>query len=414
MKRPTLVLCIDRDNDLYEKAKISAPVIGRKRNIEAATALALADPEDPDSNAIFYAIKLRDKMKKEGHNVEVVTLSGHRDLGHTADMQISRQLDKVVQELNPDSCILISDGASDEEIYPIIKSRLPIDSTKIIFIKQAKELEKTYFVLLEKLRDPHYAHLVFGVPALFILLFSLSSFLGLGWQPAGITLGLYLILKGFGIDSYVFRILRDFRFSIEKTSWISYIAGFTLLLVTVIVAWQTYNTATSLGLGSEKTIAYIVRNAVVVALVAFLLIIIGKSIDALVEKRKFIITRYALYSVAAILAVLVLRVGSDWVLNLFSPYVSFGDFLLTLIVAIFLGYIATRLVKELRSHLLIKLKLAGKEVLNEHGSYLGKIVGIKGSEGSIIVETLLDKKYDLPASSIVAIADRVIVKSQGY
>lgn len=412
MERPILVLCVDRDNDLYEKAQVSGPVIGREKNIEAATQLALADPEDPDSNAMFYAVRVYDRMKKDGHQVEVATLSGHRELGYTADKELSRQLDLVIKKLHPESCVLISDGASDEEIFPIIKSRLPIDSTKLIFIKQAKELEKTYFVLLEKLKDPHYSRLIIGLPAIFIFLVSIFSAMGMGWQPVGVVIGLYLISKGFGFDNLVFSILRDFRFSIEKTSWVSYIAGFTLLLGTAIVAWQAYGTAVSLGLSSDKIVAYILRNALVVALVAFLLIIAGKSIDALMEKRKFLVTKYALYSVAAILAVLVLRVGSDWVLNLFAPYISFGDFLFTLVIAIAIGYVSTRVIQELRTDMLIRLRLIGKEVLNENGSYLGKIVGISGKEGRIILQSMLEKTYTLPFSNVMALGEHVVVKGE--
>ena len=62
MKRPILVICVDRDNDLYEKAHVSGPLIGREKNLDGATRLALADPEDPDSNAIFYSIKLLDQI----------------------------------------------------------------------------------------------------------------------------------------------------------------------------------------------------------------------------------------------------------------------------------------------------------------------------------------------------------------
>ena len=138
MKRPILVVCVDRDNDLYEKAHVSGPLIGREKNLDGATRLALADPEDPDSNAIFYSIKLLDQMKKEGKDAEIVTLTGHKAMGYTADQEVSSQLDKIVRELNPTSCVLVSDGASDEELVPIINSRLKIDSTKIIFIKQAK------------------------------------------------------------------------------------------------------------------------------------------------------------------------------------------------------------------------------------------------------------------------------------
>jgi len=52
-----LVICVDRDNDVGDKAGIVTPVFGRNACIEAAQRLALEDPEDADSNSIFYAPK---------------------------------------------------------------------------------------------------------------------------------------------------------------------------------------------------------------------------------------------------------------------------------------------------------------------------------------------------------------------
>ena len=50
-----LVICIDRDNDVGDKAGLTTPVVGRDACIEAAQRLALEDPEDADSNSIFAA-----------------------------------------------------------------------------------------------------------------------------------------------------------------------------------------------------------------------------------------------------------------------------------------------------------------------------------------------------------------------
>jgi putative membrane protein len=218
MKRPIIVLCIDRDNDLFDKGGVPGPLIGREKNLQGAISLSLADPEDPDSNAMFYAIKLYDQLNKEGNAVEVVTLTGDRKLGVTADRIVSAQLDRVLLELNPTSCILVSDGVADEEVLPIIKSRIKVDSTKIVFIKQAKELEKTYFVVLEKLKDPYFARTIIGVPAILLLLISLSSFFGLGWQPIGVLIGIYLVLKIMGFEDMILDFISDFRFSFERAS----------------------------------------------------------------------------------------------------------------------------------------------------------------------------------------------------
>jgi putative membrane protein len=68
----TLVLCVDRDDDLGVKAGIETPVIGREKNINAAVSLALRDPEEPDANAIFEAVRIFDRLtetvESEGGN----------------------------------------------------------------------------------------------------------------------------------------------------------------------------------------------------------------------------------------------------------------------------------------------------------------------------------------------------------
>lgn len=70
-----LILCVDRDADLGVKAGIKTPVIGRKENLNAAVALALKDPEEPDANAMFEAIHIYDRLKGEGKPDEILEIS---------------------------------------------------------------------------------------------------------------------------------------------------------------------------------------------------------------------------------------------------------------------------------------------------------------------------------------------------
>lgn len=412
-EKPILVICIDRDNDLYEKGKVSGPVIGREENIQAALKLSLADPEDPDSNTMFYAVKIYDQLIKDGEIAEVVTLTGHKKLGYTADREISEQLDGLIEATKATSAILVSDGASDEEVVPIIKSRIKIDSSKIVFIKQAKELEKTYFVLLEKLKDPYYSRIIIGIPAILVLMLSISSYLGLSWQPVGIIIGIYLMMKGLGIDDVLINILRDFRFSFGNPSWIAYIGASIVFGLGVLISYFVFKDGSKIGLTEDKVIAYTLSNTLLIFISSGLFVIIGKSIDAIVEKRKFAVTRYSLYAVAILLAGMVLKTGSDWIVNYHAPYVSFSDFFLTLLIAVVTGYISTYAIKEIRGEMLTKMKLDGKEVINEHGTYIGKVIGINENEGTISVETGYSKKYKLPFSTVITVGEGITVKTGG-
>ena len=74
--KSVLVVCVDRDDDFGRKAGIEGPIIGKKANLNAAAKLALADPEDSDSNTVFAAVKKMQEAKKLYANVEVVTLTG--------------------------------------------------------------------------------------------------------------------------------------------------------------------------------------------------------------------------------------------------------------------------------------------------------------------------------------------------
>ncbi|NYZ77046.1 DUF373 family protein [Candidatus Micrarchaeota archaeon] len=410
MKRPILIICIDRDNDLYEKGGIGGPIVGRAANLDAVMKLALSDPEDSDVNALFYAIKLYDQMTREKQTVELATLTGDKRLGYNADKKISAQLDRLVQEFNPVSCLLVSDGASDEEVMPIIRSRLKIDSTKIIFVKQAKELEKTYFVLLEKLKDPYYAKILIGIPALLILLISLSAFLGLGWEPVGIIVGFYLLIRMAGIDEMAMGVLKDFRFSIEKPGWIGYLGGFTLFVIAAYVGFQSLESQQPF-LAGEKLAGYVVGSMVWPVFLGLFLMLLGKSVDALIEKKNYEMTRYMLYAVAAALSATLIWMGSLWVVNMSPPYVDFGTFILTLVVCLLLGYLSNWAINLYRRDLIVGMKIEGKEAVSDHGVYLGKIVGVDTKKGKLIIQTMLEKKYFLPLSSIVAIDEKIVLRA---
>ena len=100
-----LVICIDRDNDVGEKAGILTPVIGRDACIEAAQRLALEDPEDADSNSIFSAIKTYEDLISKGYQVEVVTIAGVKNKGVQADEKILAETRKVLEKFSANGAV---------------------------------------------------------------------------------------------------------------------------------------------------------------------------------------------------------------------------------------------------------------------------------------------------------------------
>jgi len=149
----TLVLCVDRDDDLGTKAGVNGPVIGREENLKATIALGLADPEEADTNTIFSGLQVYDDLVKRGMDAEIATVSGDSHVGFQSDLILTNQLENVLAVVKPDRAILVSDGVEDESIYPVISSRVKIDSVRRVYVKQSRSIEGTYHMVMKTLQD---------------------------------------------------------------------------------------------------------------------------------------------------------------------------------------------------------------------------------------------------------------------
>ena len=205
-----LILCVDRDGDLEVKAKIQTPLIGRESNLASAVSLALNDPEEPDANAMFEAIRLYDRLQKEhqpDETVEVATISGLQRGGVRADRKLVSELNSLLKTFNASEIILVSDGYSDEAILPLVESRVPVSSVRRIVIKHSESIEETAALFSRYIKliweNPRYARLALGVPGLLLLLFGVfyvSEVLNYYYIAIIFVLGGVLLIKGFGVD----------------------------------------------------------------------------------------------------------------------------------------------------------------------------------------------------------------------
>lgn len=214
-----LVLCIDRDDDLGKKAGVKGPVIGEEDNFMAAKALAMADPEDDDLNAIFAAIKLKRESEHLYKGVEVVTITGDKEVGVKSDQKLNNQLGKVLEMYKPKGVILVSDGAEDNQVIPLIESETKILSIRTVTVKLSRPLESAYFKIQDFFgkigENPRQARLLFGLPGVLILMIVLLEHLGIPIvQVILAMLGVYLIAKGFGYDEQLFSGLSEVKNSL--------------------------------------------------------------------------------------------------------------------------------------------------------------------------------------------------------
>lgn len=207
-----LVVCVDRDDDLGRKAGVIGPVVGRTAVLEAAQKLGVADPEDADTNAMFGAVRLLDTLRDQGLDVEVVVLTGSPKVGVLSDRRVAEQFDKVLAQIPAEAAHLISDGAEDEYLFPVLQSRIKIDGVHRIYIRQSASLESTYYTVLKALKEQKLRTKTVLPLAIVCLVIGIAIATGVFWW--GITallilLGVYLIFWVFDIDEAIIDSLRS-------------------------------------------------------------------------------------------------------------------------------------------------------------------------------------------------------------
>lgn len=315
-----LVLCVDRDDDLGDKAGIKTPVIGFEKNKEAAIALALKDPEDSDSNTIFGGLKLYEELKSRGYKVEIATLTGDRTRGVIADQKIAEELDEILNLYPADAAIVVTDGADDEAVLPVISSRIKIDAVRRIVVKQSQDLESAYYKIKQLLNDPEISKIFFTPLGLALLIYAVSLLLN---KPEGATIlifafvGLYFLLRGLGLTDS----LRSFYHSLKKSLYegkVTFVTRISALIIGIIATiqglisfWYYYTSPTIVGYFNLLMI--FINSSVWWYAVAFLLSAFGELIDSYIENREF---RGLSLPFFIISAALILWGGSTYMLSL--------------------------------------------------------------------------------------------------
>ncbi|MFZ2455795.1 MAG: DUF373 family protein [Candidatus Altiarchaeia archaeon] len=376
----TLVLCVDRDNDIGEKAHLTGPIIGIEENLNAARELGLADPEDTDVNAIFQAAKTAKELK-----CEVATLTGDWDVGIVSDEKISKQLDYVMEKFKPESVILITDGAEDEQLIPIIQSRVKINAVKTVIVRQSKELEKAYFTITNFLKevekDAGLAHLIFVIPGLVLLLIAIGGALNILMQTMLLLLaivGLYLIMKGLGFEEEFFSRTTEFlkSLSIERISVMAYVLAIFTLMIGISLNYDEYTKKNPQGYIETVKTALTLTYADVI-LLAFVIAIVGRIIDEYSMEKFLAIRRYIIFLALLVLATLT---AQTW------AYYSMGQTkVMDLSIAVMLSIVffvvivqSTELIfiEEINAKRRIIKEYAGRKVVNKEGAEIGKVTKV--------------------------------------
>ncbi|MDE1871287.1 MAG: DUF373 family protein [Candidatus Micrarchaeota archaeon] len=401
-----LVLAVDIDNDLYRKTKITGPVIGRSDNLKAAAALALADPQDTDANTMFEAVRKYDELKSQGNSANIATVTGAEKEGYVADTELVRQVEMVLERLKSDVCVLVTDGSSDERVLPLLKNRIKVNSVDIVRMKQAPGLENTYFTILEKLKEPHYSRIVFGIPAVLFILFAASYYFNFGWQLPVALIGIYLITKAFGLEDALINSFRGLGFSVERLSFVFYIGSIIFFAISLIIAYGTYSatlatTSNSLILGSQA-----VEGFLTLFPVSLVLYLVGRVIDLENKRMRYRAISQGTYVGYSIIAIAMLYIASSWMVG----QIYFWEFLVLSMAALLAGYGLSLFSAFLKRRAIRHAKIKDKRVINDIGAYIGRITDIDSKRGFIFVKTDYGSVIKYDVDRITGVSDRVVIR----
>jgi putative membrane protein len=356
----TLILNIDRDDDFGRKAQVKSPVIGLQNNLDAANKLGLADAEDSDVNAIFFSISIYESLKKQGKDVEVATLCGDINVGVQSDQKLSAQLDEVIRETNAEEAILISDGAEDEYILPIIQSRLKITSIQRVNVKQSKQLEDTYYRII-KLLDEDKVKKQFFLPVALILIvwaiFAIFNMAASGFGAILFTLGVYLLIRTFNSEKKVAVLWHEFRAGLltGRPSFYTFIIAIVIVCVSVFYA---YNSTLNQDLPLIVTILQFLSAITWGIVAAGLLAAFGRVTDLYIREKKVLwsywIVPFSLFAFGFIGSSIFDTFGQViWEYTkgngfLMDPFytLSFWGYITVGIIIVFIGTISYHYIKE--------------------------------------------------------------------
>jgi len=202
-----LVICIDRDDDLGRKTGISTPVVGRNACIEAAQRLALEDPEDADSNSIFFAVKTYEDLVSKGYEAQVITVTGVENRGVQADEKVALEIKSVLKKFSANGAVIVSDGEDDEMVIPVIQNVIPVISVQRVVMQVSRTIEHSYAVFGKFLKlvmyNPKYSKFFLGVPGILLLIGGIGAVTGYNAEIFAVLvtiLGGAFLIRAFDID----------------------------------------------------------------------------------------------------------------------------------------------------------------------------------------------------------------------
>ena len=283
----TLVICVDRSGAIGRATNVPMPVAGWEAVRSLVTDAGLDDPEDASVNCLLESLRVARDLRDEREESVVAVVSAESDTAVGADRSIASQLDDLVERYDPRAAIVVVDSAEDERVLPVVESRVPVDSVDRVVVRQARDIESTYYLLKQFLADEQLRSTIlvpFGVALLLVP--ALFYWFSAGEAVAGVAglLGAALLYKGLAIDRFVAGMPERVREALYagQVSVVTYVVAGGLALVGGFFGFLA---ASDLGPGSPRLVEVVefTYAAVPWFAVAGVTAAVGRLLDELIR-----------------------------------------------------------------------------------------------------------------------------------
>ena len=231
--------------------------MGREAVESLVVDVGVTDPEDSQVNCLLEGLRVAEDLEDGGEEAVVAVLSGVDDTVG-ADRAIARQVETLIADHAPDSAVVVVDSADDERLVPIIESRLAVDAVDRVVVRQARDIESTYYLLKQFLADEELRKTVLVPTGLALIAYPVLWMVtspGVATGAIIAVVGLFLLYKGLGVDVYLAALPGQVREALYsgQVALVTYVVAAGLALVGVFagalgVSSMTADSSLVLGL----------------------------------------------------------------------------------------------------------------------------------------------------------------------
>jgi putative membrane protein len=276
----TLVVCLYRTGSL----RTSPPVVGESAIEALITEAGVDDPEDSRVNCLLEGLRVARDL---GGEVTVAAVSTGESV--SGDRKLASQVEELVAAHEPESAVVVVDSAEDERLVPIVESRVQVDAVDRIVVRQARDIESTYYLLKQFLADEELRKTILvpvGVALLaFPALLYIAESTTVALASIAAVVGLFLLYKGLSIDDFLANLSASAREAMYagQVSLVTYVVAAGLALVGVFVGVLSVSSMEVDGIGELLLAMQFTHDAIPWVTAAALTASAGRLLDEFIR-----------------------------------------------------------------------------------------------------------------------------------